>query len=103
MQFFLWRHGGTELQQLQGHAVLQVNLRGLTAAEAAQEAQGGPCALPGRHPLQSGGAGAKARKAKDPSLLSRGHDLKETERREMLFQFGVRLTDLFSGKETFTL
>ncbi len=56
MEFFLRGHGGTELQQLQRYTVFQVDLRGFTVAEAAQEAQGGPCALPGRHPLQSRGA-----------------------------------------------
>ncbi len=56
MQFFLRGHGGTELQKLQRYTFFQVDLRGFTAAEAAQEAQGGPCALPGRHPLLSGGA-----------------------------------------------
>jgi len=49
MQLLGGRHGGAELQQLQGHAVLQVDLRRLTAAEAAQEAQARPRPLPGGH------------------------------------------------------
>jgi len=73
MQFFLWGHGCTELQQLQRDTVFQVDLRRFTATEAAQKAQGGPRALPGRHPLRSGGAGNQRAK----SLLSMGHDLKE--------------------------
>lgn len=49
MQLLSRRHGRTELQQLQWHGVLQVDLRGLTAAEAAQEAQALSCPLPGGH------------------------------------------------------
>lgn len=49
MQLLSRRHGRTELQQLQWHGVLQVDLRGLAAAEAAQEAQALSCPLPGGH------------------------------------------------------
>lgn len=35
MELLSGRHGGAELQQLQGHGVLQVDLQGLTATEAA--------------------------------------------------------------------
>lgn len=56
IQFLLRGHGGAELEQLQGNTVLQVDLWGLAAAEAAQEAQAGPRALPGRHPLRAGWA-----------------------------------------------
>lgn len=49
MQLLRRRHGGTELQQLQGHAVLEVDLRRLAAAEAAQEAEARPRPLPRRH------------------------------------------------------
>lgn len=49
MQLLGRRHGGAELQQLQRHAVLQVDLRGLAATKAAQEAQPRPRPLPGGH------------------------------------------------------
>ncbi len=67
MEFFLRGHGGTELQQLQRYTVFQVDLRGFTVAEAAQEARVGRV-RPGRHPLQSRGADSSEAK----SLLSRG-------------------------------
>lgn len=49
MQLLSGRHGGAELQQLQGDAVLEVDLWGLAATEAAQEAQAWPRPLPGGH------------------------------------------------------
>lgn len=49
MQLLSRRHGCAELQQLQWHAVLQIDLRGLAAAEAAQEAQALSRPLPGGH------------------------------------------------------
>lgn len=80
MQFLGWRHGGTKLQQLQRHAVLQVDLRRLAAAEAAEEAQARPRPLPGGHgAVGSGGAWAEKR---GRSLLSGGHDLRKKEERK---------------------
>lgn len=49
MQLLSGGHGGTELQQLEGHAVLEVDFWGLTTAKAAQEAQARPRPLPGGH------------------------------------------------------
>lgn len=94
MQLLSGRHGGTELQQLQGNAVLQVDLWGLAAAEAAQEAQAWPRPLPGRHGgcggtgssgdvgpgmCRRGPRGREGEVERTTRLLSRGHDLEKRE------------------------
>lgn len=63
MQLLGRGHGGAELQQLQRHAVLQVDLRWLGAAEAAEEAQARPRPLPGGHDGRgdTGGSGGPGR------------------------------------------
>lgn len=86
VQFLRRRHGGAELQQLERHAVLQVDLGGLTAAEAAQEAQARARPFPRGHSGDArrgwglGQGGGVERK-----LLSGGHDLRrerESEREQ---------------------
>lgn len=58
MQLLCRWHGGAELQQLQRHGVLKVDLQWLAASKAAQEAQARPCPLPGRHTGYGGETGS---------------------------------------------